>query len=131
MDSEIVWTPSEAQKKASAMWAFSKRAGFEGDYPALLDWSIREPEAFHALLWDALGIVGDRGEAAFRAGPTIKDAQFYPGARLNYAENLLQLRDATPAIIAHRETARGANLPGHALRRGFAHGPGPARRRRG
>src|SRR5690606_19244030 len=61
MDSEIVWTPSEAQKKASAMWAFSKRAGFEGDYPALLDWSIREPEAFHALLWDALGIVGDRG----------------------------------------------------------------------
>ncbi len=103
MDSEIVWTPSEAQKKASAMWAFSQRAGFEGDYPALLDWSIREPEAFHALLWDALGIVGDKGEAAFRAGPTIKDAQFYPGARLNYAENLLQSRDAAPAIIAHRD----------------------------
>ena len=106
--SDILWSPSESQMQGSALWRFSQAThawhrAAPGDYAALHAWSVREPEAFHAALWDFLGIIGDKGDTAFEGGDSIRNARFYPGARLNYAENLLQRRDAAPAIIAHRD----------------------------
>ncbi|MCX8996960.1 acetoacetate--CoA ligase [Rhizobiaceae bacterium BDR2-2] len=106
--SDILWTPSRGRLEASALYAFAQRtARLHGvrpdDYAGLLDWSIREPDAFHALLWDELGIVGEKGVAAFAPGETIRQADFYPGARLNYAENLLRDADERLAVIAHRD----------------------------
>jgi acetoacetyl-CoA synthetase len=69
----------------------------------LLDWAIRDPGGFHDALWDELGIIGEKGDMAFIAGETIREAKFYPGARLNYAENMLAQRDDTLAVIAHRD----------------------------
>lgn len=105
---DIVWEADAARKKGSALWRFAEatrqsHGADPSNYGALLDWSIREPNAFHAALWDFLSIVGDKGETAFVAGDTIRDAKFYPGARLNYAENLLVRRDEGLAIIAHRD----------------------------
>jgi len=105
---EIVWEADAGRKQGSALWRFAEATRHEhgadpSDYPALLDWSIKEPNAFHEALWDFLSIVGDKGETAFVAGTSIRDAEFYPGARLNYAENLLTRRDDGVAIIAHRD----------------------------
>ena len=105
---EIVWEADAARKESTALWRFAEATRHEHgadsfDYPALLDWSIREPNAFHEALWDFLSIVGYKGETAFVAGTSIRDAKFYPGARLNYAENLLTRRDDGVAIIAHRD----------------------------
>lgn len=108
MESTVIWTPSEARMRASALWAFADRTaplhcGAPDDYEALLKWSIEAPDAFYEALWDELGIIGDRGSAAFVPGADIRSAKFYPGARLNYAENLLAQVDDTLAIIAHRD----------------------------
>ena len=108
MDSEIIWTPSDSRKQASAMWRFAERTSDQhgaapDDAEALLDWSIQQPDTFHAALWDELDIIGDKGTAAFIPGKTMREAQFYPGARLNYAENLLREPDSRLAIIAHRD----------------------------
>ncbi len=105
---EILHQPSEAQKRSTALWRFaqftqSQHGAAPDDYAALHAWSVREPQAFHDALWDFLGIVGEKGDAAFTPGTSIREARFYPGARLNYAENLLQRRDDAPAIIAHRD----------------------------
>ncbi|WP_127145366.1 acetoacetate--CoA ligase [Pelagibacterium montanilacus] len=108
MDTEVLWTPSEDKKRNSALYGFAQQTADQhgaapDDYAALHAWSIAEPDAFYRALWDALEIVGDKGQAGFIAGATQRDAQFYPGARLNYAENLLQRRDGGLAIIAHRD----------------------------
>lgn len=105
---EILWTPTSDAVRASALWRFSDRTrplhgASPEDYGALREWSISKPDAFHAALWDVLGIIGSRSETTFVRGETIRDATFYPGARLNYAENLLQRRDEKLAIIAHRD----------------------------
>ncbi len=104
----IVWTPSETRKRQSALRAFAERTqpqhgAAPNDYAALLDWSINEPDAFHGALWDALDIIGDKGNAAFVPGKSIRDAKFFPQARANYAENLLREPDDRPAVIAHRD----------------------------
>src|SRR5690606_23055677 len=108
MAGEILWEADADRKRGSALWRFAEAThalhGAEpDDYAALHDWSVREPEAFHSALWNFLDIVGEKGERAFVAGETMREARFFPDARLNYAENLLRRRDDGPAIIAHRD----------------------------
>lgn len=73
------------------------------DYAALHNWSVASPAEFYSTLWDELNIVGDKGEQAFLADSDIRKVRFFPDARLNYAENLLQDPDDSTAIIAHRD----------------------------
>ncbi len=108
MPSDILWVPPRERLEHSALFAFAaKTAPLHGlaadDYAGLLRWSIDAPDEFYDALWDELAIIGTRGEAAFKAGATIRDAEFYPGARLNYAENLLRDADERLAIIAYRD----------------------------
>lgn len=102
-----LWTPSAERVEGSAMHGFAvKTARFHGldpmDHGGLLDWSIREPDAFHAMLWDECGVIGEKGVAAFSPGETILGAEFYPGSRLNHAENVLRHPDGRPAIIVRK-----------------------------
>ncbi|WP_375142887.1 acetoacetate--CoA ligase [Pelagibacterium sp. 26DY04] len=104
----VLWKADDARKHASALWHFAEAtAHLHGaepdDYAALHAWSVSEPEAFYSALWDHLDIVGEKGERAFVPGDDIRDAQFFPDASLNYAENLLRRRDDGLAIIAHRD----------------------------
>ncbi len=103
-----LWYLPASQIHDTAMWRFAlATADFHGgtpdDYTALHQWSVNHPEQFHDALWDFLDIVGDKGSSAYASSNDIRDVRFYPGARLNYAENLLQHADDTLAIIAHRD----------------------------
>ena len=117
---DLLWVPSTERVEGSALHAFASRTGrLHGvrpdDYAGLLDWSIREPDAFHAMLWDELDIIGDKGVSAFTPGPTIREAEFYPGARLNYAENLLRDADDRLAVIALRDDGTRRTITRRAL----------------
>jgi acetoacetyl-CoA synthetase len=101
---EIVWQPSPERIASTALARFTQEAGFiPTDYNGLHDWSVTEPEAFYTKLWDTLGIIGARGEAAYQPGPDLISTRFFPDAALNYAENLLRNPDERLAIIAHRD----------------------------
>jgi acetoacetyl-CoA synthetase len=93
------WRPDPARAASTALARFMARAGF-ADYAALHAWSCAEPDAFWSLLWDELGIVGERGTRVLERGATMADAQFFPDARLSFAENLLRRRDDATAVIA-------------------------------
>lgn len=107
-DTRLMWQATDKQRQQSAMKCFMDRVG-EGngevfkDYGCLLAWSIKEPNAFYACLWDFLDIVGEKGEQGVISHTDIQRVQFYPGARLNYAENLLRNPDDSLAVISHRD----------------------------
>ncbi|MGE5617126.1 MAG: acetoacetate--CoA ligase, partial [Bacillota bacterium] len=48
-----------------------------------------EPQAFWRLLWDYAGIVGEPGQRTLIDTDRMPGAQWFPDARLNFAENLL------------------------------------------
>ena len=105
---KLLWSLPEQKKHTTAMWDFAEATReFHGsaadDYTALHNWSVTSPAEFYAALWDSLGIIGDKGQQSFSADNEIRKVQFYPQARLNYAENLLQNPDDSLAIIAHRD----------------------------
>ena len=101
---EPIWRPSPERAAATQLAAFHRlataRHAVGAGYPALHAWSCAEPDAFWPLLWEALGIVGERGARTLVRGATMADAQFFPDARLSFAENLLARRDDATAIVA-------------------------------
>lgn len=107
-ENKMLWRLAEDKKPQTAMWQFAESTNqyhhaAPDDYAALHDWSIKSPNEFYSNLWDFLDIIGDRGKLAYVANDDIKKVQFYPDARLNYAENLLRNPDDRPAIIAYRD----------------------------
>jgi acetoacetyl-CoA synthetase len=97
-DDQFLWAPSPEQVAATNMAAFMSRAGF-ADYDALWQWSADKPEEFWPLVWDFCGAVGERGESVLRHGDRMPGAEWFPDARLNYAENLLKQPDASDAMV--------------------------------
>lgn len=69
-------------------------------YDDLHAYSIADPGAFWGELWDFLEIVGEKGEAPYLIHPDrMPGAEFFPGARLNYAENILAPRASGDALV--------------------------------
>jgi acetoacetyl-CoA synthetase len=120
-----IWTPSPlrvADANLTRFMAFAARRGAAADgYDALYQWSIARPDAFWEALWDFAGVAGERG-----AGPALEDgdrmpgARWFPGARLNFAENLLQGADAEPAIVFRSERGERREVAWRELRASVA-----------
>ncbi len=81
-----------------------RQAGQPGSYSDLWRWSIDQPEQFWPSVVDFCGVIGDMGKVVLKDAANMPEAQFFPDARLNYAENLLRRRDDRPAIIFRDET---------------------------
>ena len=97
-------------------------------YEELYRWSVDEIPAFWAAAWDFLGI---RASAPYAA--VVDDlsrfpgATWFPGARLNLAENLLRRRDDGVALIFVAETAAPVRLTYAELHRSVARVAGALR----
>ncbi len=104
-----LWTPSERTIADSNLTAFARQVEQDWhaslpDYWALLDWSRANQAAFFQSVWDFGGIVAaTRGEHALIDADKMPGAQWFPDARLNFAENLLRRRDNAPALIFQGE----------------------------
>jgi acetoacetyl-CoA synthetase len=101
----MLWRPSPERVAASNLTAFMAAAGTAtgrsfADYQALWRWSVEDPGAFWRLVWTYAGVIGEGpGEPAVENLDQMPGAQFFPKARLNFAENLLRRNDATTAMV--------------------------------
>jgi acetoacetyl-CoA synthetase len=120
-----IWTPSAGAVERSAMTAFTRHlenvAGrsFQS-YSELHRFSIVENRLFWRtfLEWSEITCEGD--VEPVRMGDDCETAEFFPGLRLNYAENLLketpQLRDDAPALLAISESGERLRMTRGELR---------------
>lgn len=92
-----LWAPSPEQSAATNMVRFIATLGFT-DYEELYEYSIINPAQFWSKLWDFSQVIGTKGEILAVNLDSMEEAQFFPEATLNFAENLLRRRDHTVAI---------------------------------
>jgi acetoacetyl-CoA synthetase len=105
-DHDLLWTPSDAQKQASALWHFANENGFDpSDYDSLHRWSIDKKGEFWSALWDFCEVIGEKGDTIFVPNDTawMTGAKFFPRASLNLAENLLRGDGGERAIFSMDE----------------------------
>ena len=100
-----LWEPSAERKSAANLTAFMRRLEYDRgldlkDYRDLYAWSCDAIEPFWESVWDFCGVLGDtRGDEILRDRSKMPGAQFFPHARLNFAENLLRKRGPEDAIV--------------------------------
>ena len=74
------------------------RAG-HASYEALHAWSVARPEEFWSLVWEFCEVQGSRSGPTLVDGERMPGAQWFPQAKLNFAQNLLRRRDDSDAIV--------------------------------
>jgi len=100
-----MWEPSEERKKKANMTRFiglvNQRYGQKIDaYDELHEWSINNLSDFWASVWDFTEVkASKRYDTIMTTGERMMDTKWFPGARLNFAENLLRYRDNQTALI--------------------------------
>ena len=104
-----LWQPSPERVAQANLTAFTGHVASRwdvalGGYADLYDWSLREPDAFWRSAWEWCGVIGEAPGPALVPGVSMWEARWFPEARLNFAENLLRRRDATPALLFQGET---------------------------
>ncbi|GGM34224.1 acetoacetate--CoA ligase [Dactylosporangium sucinum] len=101
-------------------WLEAERGlDFGGDYQALWRWSVDAPGEFWQAVWDHFGVVAQKPPAAALADARMPGADWFPGARLNYAENVLRMpgiADDEPVVLARSQTRGPVTLTAAELR---------------
>jgi acetoacetyl-CoA synthetase len=113
-DGRLLWEPTPEAIERSTLTTYmewlERRRGlrFEG-YHDLWQWSIYDVEAFWASIWDFFEVRAERPYKRVLGRREMPGADWFPGARLSYAEHIFRGRDdATVAIIHESELrARG------------------------
>ncbi len=91
----ILREPTDYERQRSNMarymrWLAQHGYGTFDDYAALYDWSVNQLEAFWASVWEYTGVIAHQPYEQVLGERRMPGAQWFPGARLNYAENLLR-----------------------------------------
>nr|WP_033230145.1 acetoacetate--CoA ligase [Microbulbifer agarilyticus] len=110
-----LWQPSAEAIAATQMDQFRRQVNelhqqSLPDYHALHQWSVDNREAFWNQLWDFGEVIAsERGERVL-GKDTMPGAEWFPEARLNFAENLLRFRDDKAALVERLENGRRREL---------------------
>ena len=105
-----LWTPSEERKRDANITRFineinARHSLHVDSYIGLYQWSVENIPEFWAAVWEFAGIKASKPfDQVVDDLTRFPGATWFPGARLNFAENLLRYRDDQLAFIFKGET---------------------------
>jgi len=115
-----LWEPTAQDRERAEMTRFMRFAGDRrgepfADYDELWRWSVAELEDFWACIWELCGVRASKPYERVLKSHEMPGTQWFAGAELNYAENLL-LGPPTPRSGAGRDPGEVAVLHASELR---------------
>lgn len=114
--SKLLWEPSEEQKQKANMTKFIDYVNqrYKKDfknYFELYDWSVTDIMDFWEAMWDFGEVIASkRFDAVVDDLGKFPGANWFVGAKMNYAENLLRYRDDHIAFIFKGENQKEAKM---------------------
>jgi len=114
---QVLWSPSAGQIERSSLTAYlnwlahHRGRRFDG-YQALWQWSVDDLEGFWQSIWDYFQVRSSASPSAVLGEPGMPGAQWFPGARLNFAEHILRNeRPGADALLYLSEDRALQGLP--------------------
>ena len=105
----ILWTSGPEQLQSSRLvqyqrWLAQEKGVATQDYAELWRWSVENLDDFWQSIWSFFDVQADGEREPALASRTMPGAQWFPNARLNFAEHIFRNRTAEwPALIARSE----------------------------
>ena len=106
---KMLWQPSPERIEKSNMYAFMKSINRKYDknykkYNELWQWSVDNIPEFWVEMWDYAGVIASQPyEKVIEDKTKMPGAEWFPGAKLNFAENLLRYRNNETALVFRGE----------------------------
>jgi acetoacetyl-CoA synthetase len=109
-EAQLLWEPSEERARRATVtrfqeWVQEKRGRQFEDYQALWHWSVQELEEFWTDVVEFFDIRLE-GDEEVISGMEMPGAQWFPGARVSYAEHVFRGHDDTEVAIRHASEIR-------------------------
>jgi acetoacetyl-CoA synthetase len=107
-----LWEPSPDDRERAEMtrfmrWAGERRGRTFADYDELWHWSVAELEDFWAAIWEFCGVRASKPYERVLGSHQMPGANWFSGAELNYAENVLLADRAADAVaVLHASELR-------------------------
>ena len=107
----ILWSPDAARIERAtitgyARWLEQTRGLVLPDYESLWEWSTGDIEGFWASIWERFGVISSKPYDRVLGSRGMPGAEWFPGARLNYAEHALRPRNRDDVAIWHASELR-------------------------
>lgn len=109
---ELLWRPSRERVEQANMTQFiafvNKKYGLKiHDYWQLYKWSVDRVADFWAAFWDFAGVIASHSyDKVVDDLNKFPGTKWFPGARLNFAENLMRYKDDHLAFVFKGEDER-------------------------
>ncbi|WP_327039153.1 acetoacetate--CoA ligase [Micromonospora maris] len=121
---DVLWTPPADVLQRSRIGAYlrwlAEHRGLEfADYDALWQWSVTDLDAFWRSIWDHFEVIAHTPPTATLSGRDMPGTRWFPGATLNYAQNVLRMpgrADDDPVVLAYGQTREPEALTAAQLR---------------
>jgi acetoacetyl-CoA synthetase len=114
---DVLWTPPADVRETTEIgrfltWLRDERGRDLAGYDELWQWSVSDLEGFWSAIWDFFAIRAHVPYERVLASREMPGAQWFPGARLNYAEHLLGTDEDTDrvAVVARSQTRAPIDL---------------------
>jgi acetoacetyl-CoA synthetase len=111
-----LWQPSAKRINDSNMQQFMLQMNAKHQlnmqsYADLHAWSVDDIATFWDEIWQLSGVVAQhKGDTILNQGNRMPGAEWFPEAKLNYAENLLKHRDTATALVFCGEDGKRLEL---------------------
>jgi acetoacetyl-CoA synthetase len=109
-EGDILWTPT-AQRVDNAnvttfmRWLKTNRQLEFADYTALWQWSVDQIEDFWQAVWDYFAVKSTAPHDCVLRKRVMPGAEWFPGARINFAEHLLRREQADKEALLYLSEA--------------------------
>jgi acetoacetyl-CoA synthetase len=114
---DLLWRPgpdrvARANVTAFIRWLARERGHDFDGYDALWRWSVTDLDGFWQAIWDYCGIEASVPPSAVLGRRSMPGADWFPGARLNYAQHVLRREQAgQDALYYQSESTPLTGLP--------------------
>src|SRR4051812_24399280 len=103
--SDLLWTPAPERIERANVTQFARRRGLPEDYGELWQWSVDNLDEFWAAIWDEY-VQADAPYERVLGRREMPGAEWFPGAELNYANQIFRGRNPDDLAIQHASESR-------------------------
>jgi acetoacetyl-CoA synthetase len=119
--SDVAWAPTPGDIENARVTSFMRWLSGRGldfaSYDELWRWSVEDINAFWLALWEWDAIVSPDCPSRALERAHMPGAEWFPGVRLNYVDQVFRHARVSPAIIAQTEGGARTELSWSELRR--------------
>jgi acetoacetyl-CoA synthetase len=109
---KVLWSPTAERVEATSLtrfarWVASSRGlDVAGPYDALWQWSVDDLDGFWAAIWEFFDVQASTPYDRVLGARAMPGAEWFPGARLSYAEHVFRGKQDSAIALQHASELR-------------------------